>query len=347
MSELSRQVASNTQSVYGAHRDLVALKARSRERKKEAFAGIADAIKDAGDQYRKHLSWRDAQAEEREIAEVENAYALGYATKGGEGARAALSGVRPRTAKGAVLLSARLREASKDQQYEIERKAREAQRAAETQAKKKADLMDFALGAAELQARQKEAERKATSEAADREAETNRQKFKTQADAIKWWFSRPAEKRPNPDDLPVPDNQREMVEKQHNLPAGYLAGMTHKQMREMLAAENARVKAVNPGSEPNLRLTPYEAQALKGIDAEIAQLSRFIDTNAWEKSQAGPVNDARNRLATLRTERQKIEGRLPGSPTRQDAAPGEAEPADQIDPEGEVIPDGKGGFIIK
>lgn len=347
MSELSRQIAANTQGVYGAHRDLVALKARSRERKKAAYEGIADALKDAGDEYRKHLSWRDAQAEEREIAEVENAYSLGYATKGGEGARIALSSMRPKTAKGAVLLSARLREASKDQQYEVEWKAKEAQRAAEAQAKRKADLMDTALSYAELQAKQKEAERKDAKDAADREAETKRQQFRTAAEMFRWWRSQPAEKRPNPDDLPVPDNQREMVEKQHSLPSGYLAGMTHRQMREMLAAENARAKSVKPDSEPNLRLTPYETQTLKGIDAEIAQLSRFIDTNAWEKSQAGPVNTARDRLATLRNDRAKITGNLPGSPTRQDAPPAETEPDDQIDPEGEVIPDGKGGFIIK
>lgn len=329
MSELSRQVASNTQSVYGAHRDLVALKARSRERKKEAFAGIADAIKDAGDQYRKHLSWRDAQMEEREIAEVENAYALGYATKGGEGARAALSGVKPTTAKGAVLLSARLREAAKDQQYEVEWKSKEAQRAAEAQAKRKADLMDTAISYADLEARKAENARRAEKDARDEEFRGKELTFKTQKELLDWWQSRKPEKRPDMDDLPVPDNQRGMIEKQHNLPPGYLAGMTHKQMREMLAAENARVKAVNPGSEPNLRLTPYETQTLKGIDAEIAQLAKFIDTNAWEKSQAGAVNTARERLAELRGARKKIEGSLPGSPTRQE--PGGEAPAPKRD----------------
>jgi hypothetical protein len=335
MSELSRQVAANTQGVSGAYRGLVAIKARNRERKKEALEGIASAIKDAGDQYRKHLSWRDAQEAEREIAEVENAYALGYTTKGGEGARAALSGVRPKTAKGAVLLSARMREAAKDQQYEVEWKSKEAERAANAQAKKRADLMDFALGSAELDAKKKEAERKDSKDAADRQAEMDRLKFKTAADALKWWQSRPADKRPDPDDLPVPENQRVMVEKRHGLPDGYLSGVTHRQLREMLAAETARVNATKVREE-NPRVSPRAKAQIDAIKQEINAIDEFVNTNSGMSRLRGEVEQARERRAALVQQRDTL---INGLPDGGGEAPDQARQSPAQDPTAQSVVD--------
>lgn len=107
MVDLARTVQIGTGQLARGKAELRAATADKRRRKLaglsaagDAFAGLGSALKDHGDM-------RQAAEAERELAEINQAYGLGLAAKGPAGAKATLSGLTPRTAKGAQLLATR------------------------------------------------------------------------------------------------------------------------------------------------------------------------------------------------------------------------------------------------
>ena len=100
MSDLSQTILAGTEEMSRAGTELAAVRAAGQQRKRAAIQATSEALAGIGDTFKQFGSWSEAKKAEIDTKQVDDAYALGLATKGPSGALTTLSAYRPQTAPG-------------------------------------------------------------------------------------------------------------------------------------------------------------------------------------------------------------------------------------------------------